>query len=73
MLKELNGQEIWTDAFGERFEERVCVGVSEDGLMHGGKKFMPTKKEMEDLWEDYMTQEFGSKEQRMRELEEEFA
>ena len=57
MLKDLNGYETWTNALGDRFEERVCVGIEEDGLIHGGKKFMPTKKEMERVWFDFMEAE----------------
>ena len=72
LIKELDGQEVWTNAFGDRFGERVCVMV-EEGLCHKeGKKFKPTQKEIKDLWDDYIAQEFGSKDQMMRELEREF-
>ena len=26
-MKSLHGQEIWINAFGDRFGERVCVGI----------------------------------------------
>lgn len=71
-LKEMDGNEIWTNAFGERFEERVCVLVQYPYCIHSGEKFKPTKKEINDLWDDLITQEFGSKEQLMKDLEEEF-
>ena len=57
MMKELEGSETWTDAFSERFEERVCVLIQADGLVHEGEKFMPTVKEMKQVWDDYMENE----------------
>ena len=71
-MESMEGCECWTDAFGERFGERVCVGIEKGYCVNFGKKFKPTKKEIKELWEDYVYQEFGSKEQRMRDLEEEF-
>ena len=71
-LKEMNGNEIWTNAFGERFYERVCVFVKFPFCFYSGKKFKPTKQEVNELWEDMITQEFGSKQQLMNELELEF-
>ena len=71
-IKELNGQEIWSNAFGNRFEERVCVLVDYPFLIHNGGKFKPTKKEIDGLWDDMATQEFGSHKQMMEDLEAEF-
>lgn len=71
-LKEMEGREIWTDAFGDRFGERVCVLVNYPYLIHDGEKFKPTKKEVKGLWDDLIVQEFGSKEQLRKDLEEEF-
>lgn len=71
-LKEMNKQEVWTNAFGKRFNERVCVGVEYPYCVNGGEKFKPTKEEINNLWEDYLTQELGSKEQRDKEFEREF-
>ena len=56
-LKEMDGQEIWTDAFGERFGERVCVGVKYPQCVNGGQYFKPTKAEVDQLWKDLMIQE----------------
>ena len=71
-LKEMNGNEIWTNAFGERFDERVCVLVRGSFCIYNGKKFKPTKKEINELWDDMITQEFGSKQQLIKNLEKEF-
>lgn len=68
----MDGQEVWTNAFGDRFGERVCILVEKDMCWKEGKKFKPTNKEIKELWEDMMVQEFGSEEQRARDLEEEF-
>lgn len=72
VLKELEGCECWTDAFGDRFGERVCVGIENGKCIHEGKSFVPTTKEKKDLWEDYLTQELGCPAQRAKDLEEEF-
>ena len=72
LLKEMDGQEIWSNSFDERFGERVCVLVSNPYLIHNGEKFKPTKEEVSGLCEDLIIQEFGSKEQMMKDLEEEF-
>jgi len=71
-LKEMNGHEIWSDAFGDRFEERVCVLVEYPLCVHNGFRFKPTKEEIKGLWDDMIIQEFGSKKQLMKDLEEEF-
>jgi hypothetical protein len=72
VLKEMDGQECWTDAFGKRFGERTCVLVKYPYIVHDGKKFRPTAKEKKVLWDDFVFQELGSKEQIKAELEEEF-
>lgn len=72
LMKQMEGQEVWTNAFGDRFGERVCVGIDKGMLWNMGKKFKPTKKEVKGLWEDMLTQELGSPAQRERDLKEEF-
>ena len=42
-LKVLDGNECWTNAFSERFDERVCVGIAYPFCIHEGKKFKPSK------------------------------
>ena len=71
-MKELDGCETWTNSFGDRFGERVCVGIEGEYCCHEGKKFKPTKKEIEDLWDDYCRNDLGSSEQISKDLEEEF-
>jgi len=71
-LTSMEGQEIWTNAFGERFGERVCVGVHYPFCIKAGERFKPTKQETTALWKDYLTQEFGSRQQLNKELEAEF-
>jgi len=71
-IKELEGQEIWTNAFSERFGERICVLVKGSLVWNSGKTFKPTRKEAKQLWDDHIEAEFGSKEQMMRDLELEF-
>lgn len=71
-LKEMNGQEIWTNAFGDRFDERVCVLVKYPNCINGGQEFKPTTTEVKQLWGDLITQEFGSRTQMMKDLEAEF-
>jgi len=56
----LDGNEIWTNAFGERFGERVCVGINNRQITHKGQKFTPTKKEFKELKDDYLIQEYGT-------------
>ena len=71
-LKEMNGQEVWTNAFGDRFGERVCVLIEYPNCVKEGIRFKPTREEIESLWGDLIIQEFGSKEALSRELEAEF-
>jgi len=73
VLEELDGQEVWTNAFGDRFQERVCVGIRDGFCWNEGKKFKPTKKELKELWDDAMEQEFGSEAQRQADLDKEFS
>lgn len=72
LMKEMNGNECWTNAFGDRFGERVCVGIEKGKCIHEGKSFKPSKEEIKDLWNDFAEQELGSPSQRMKDLEEEF-
>ncbi len=71
-LKEMNGNEIWTNALGDRFGERVCVLVMYPCCFHCGMKFKPTQEEVNGLWDDYIEQELGNKKQITKDLEEEF-
>ncbi len=71
-MEEMEGQEVWTNAFGERFEERVCVLVEDGKCWNKGKSFKPTKKEIKELWEDHIENELGSPAQRSADLEAEF-
>ena len=72
IMKEMEGTETWSNAFGDRFGERVCVLVEHGKCIHNGKRFTPTPKEKRDLWEDHVEQELGSPSQRRKDLEEEF-
>jgi len=38
-LKEINGNEVWSDSFGNRFGERVCVLVEYPFCWSAGVKF----------------------------------
>ena len=71
-MKEMEGQETWTNAFGNRFGERVCVLVEKGRCIHNGKSFKPTAKEVKDLWEDHLESELGPRSQREKDLREEF-
>ena len=59
-LKVIEGQEVWTNAFGKQFGERVCVGIENGQIACGGKRFKPTKKELKELEHDYLIQEYGT-------------
>ena len=72
LMKEMDGQETWTNAFGDRFGERVCALVEGGTCWVAGKNFKPTAKEVKELWEDLIENELGSPEQRRKDLEEEF-
>ena len=65
MLKEFVGHEFWTNAFGDRFEERVCVGIFEKdgvvGFVKDGEYFYDmTEKEAQHLWRDICDSELPS-------------
>jgi len=53
-LKELNGEEHWTNSFENRFGERVCIGIDGTNFLcvHKGISFKPTDKEMKELLEE---------------------
>ncbi len=72
IMEALEGNEVWTDALGTRFGERVCVMIEGDMLWNNGKKFKPTVKEIKGVWENHIENEFGSREQMMKNLEAEF-
>ena len=60
MKKEMDlmeGQEVWTNAFGNRFGERVCVGIQGGRMVHGGEWFTPTKVEIKEVWGDMLRSE----------------
>lgn len=61
MLEALDGTEFWTNNLGHRFDERVCVGFDAENkkLVVNGKRFTPTKKEMTEIWDEYIKYEFG--------------
>jgi len=71
-LKEMEGQEVWTNAFSDRFMERVCVVIRSGWIYHDGIKFKPTREEVHEMWEDYAEQELGSPEQIMEMIRAEF-
>lgn len=71
-MKTMNDQEVWTDAFNERFGERVCVLVGNGKCWTNGEKFKPTTTEMLKLWEDFVSQELGTSSQIKELLDEEF-
>lgn len=56
MFKELEGQEVWTDAFGER----KCIGVKNGKVVHGGKVLPATREQKEQLVNEYIRQESGA-------------
>ena len=71
-FKSLDGHEFWTNAFGNRFGERVAVMVEYPYVWHDGKRFTPTTQEKRDMWKDYIHGEFGSDAQIKKQMEEEF-
>lgn len=71
-LKAMDGNECWTDAFSNRFGERVCVMVKYPDCVHDGKSFRPTAQEKKELWTDFIERELGSPSQIAKDLEEEF-
>ncbi len=59
-MDEMNGHELWTDAFGARFGERVCVGITNGLCVHNGERFPPSNKEVKDLRRDMLVSEYGT-------------
>lgn len=69
-LDVMDGGEVWTDAFGDRFDERVCVGFEKGKIIHGGKRFTPTAKELKELKHDVAIAEWGtSNPEKIRKME----
>jgi hypothetical protein len=58
--KMLDGSEVWTDALGERFGERVCVGIKGEKCVKDGIEFTPTAKEKKGIWDSYIYNEYGT-------------
>lgn len=52
-FKDKEGEELWTNALGRRFGERVCVGFEYPFLIKDWEKFKPTAKEKEDLYNEF--------------------
>ena len=59
-LEVMEGGEVWTNAFGDRFGERVCVGFEKGKIAYGGKRFTPTAAEFEELKDDVARAEWGT-------------
>ena len=59
-FESVEGNEIWTNAFGNRFGERVCVGITKEGCVNCGEHFVPTDKEINELQKDHLIQEYGT-------------
>jgi hypothetical protein len=59
-IEAMEGKEFWTDAFGDRLYERVCVGFTSFLCVVDGKRFIPTNKEVNALREDYLVSEYGT-------------
>lgn len=72
IIQMIDGQEIWTNAFGKRFGDRVCVGVDYPYCWCDGKKFKPTTREIKALADDLIIQEFGSVQQMEDDFYKEF-
>lgn len=60
MWNTLDGCEVWTDALGERFGERVCVGIVGKKCVKDGVKFSPSEAEKKGIIDDYFIQEWGT-------------
>jgi hypothetical protein len=60
LLETLEGSEVWTNAFGKRFGERVCVGIEYPFCWHEGKKFKPNRIEWKEVIHDQTVQEYGT-------------
>lgn len=53
------GEEHWTNVFGARFEERVCVLFDNGTAWVNGKKFTPTVAELKAFFHEYSTEGEG--------------
>ena len=60
MWKTLDGSEVWTDALGKRFGERVCVGIRGKKCVKDGKEFTPTSEEKKGIVDSYIYEEYGT-------------
>lgn len=65
LLKDFVGHEVWTNAFTDRFEERVCVGIIEKdgavGFVKDGEYFHDlTDEEAQGIWDDFCRAELPS-------------
>ena len=56
ILKRLDGREIWTDAFNDRFNsmERLLIAVYRGKIYHLRNSYKATNKELSHLWGDYL-------------------
>lgn len=55
IMELFDGTEEWTNAFSDRFGERVCIGFDGDYCWHEGTKFEPRSDEIADFWREYNT------------------
>jgi len=56
----MDGSELWTNAFGKRFGERVCVGFAGKRCVKDGVLVEPTDEEVTQLREDWLISEYGT-------------
>ena len=67
-METLDGQEVWTDIFGDR----TCVGIKDGYVITDGKKIKPTSKQAKSLWDVAFEAEFGTRAEVNAMLEAEF-
>lgn len=75
MLKEMQGQEFYTNALGDKFGERVCILVKGQGYYCKGKYYKMPASKIKPLFNSSFTSVMGyepGSPQMMRELEIEF-
>ena len=70
IMEMFDGEEMWTNALGERFEERVCVLFDGKTLWNNGKQFRPTVKEAQAIYAEYWNEGEGL--YLRKDIEEEF-
>lgn len=70
IMQLFDGEEMWTDALTERFQERVCVLFQGRELVCDGKYFVPTSQEVKAIYKEYCTEGEGA--YLLKELEQEF-